>query len=613
MMYLKKSTLLYNTFFTALFNLALPYANAQLDTDFSAGGAVRVGDSTDACVAGIEGAIRYNADSNDTLDYCTGSGWVSLLTSTISGGIVNNGNSFSAPMVIGTNDSNTLSFETNGSTHMTIDTSGNVGIGTTNPATNLHLYTADVNGTRLRLESIDIGGRIYQVASTGAGAASGAGNFTIRDQTAGVTRILVDSSGNVGAGTNSPLSSFHVQGTSGITIGSVAPKSSSRAALALSSPSGSEVRIESTGNRGSGDLQSTTHEYYNNSTQIAEIVARTGTTNSRGALSFATNNGTLSEAMRIDENGFVGIGTTVPTESLEVRATSSKIKLTSSDTVVTAGEEIGGILFNTQDPTTTLGTTASITAYAEGSYGATNHKTALLFSTSDVVADSGGVERMRISANGNVGIGTNAPDATLDVAGDMKIGNSSATCDSSTEGSMRYNSTSKWMEFCDGSVWSAIDGSDHGFYGGASLVGVANCNWSTSSTSWATLNTADSDCNAFSYDGAASAPSEGKIPGIQFASLPSGRYRVHFIVQLYDNAPNSCMYRLYDGTNHGPAVLTSYNIDNSNLFADFVYGSTQTNHTFYIQANKKWGGSGNCQVAADESDFDLRITVEKID
>ena len=150
MMYLKKSTLLYNTFFTALFNLARPYANAQLDTDFSAGGAVRVGDSTDACVAGIEGAIRYNADSNDTLDYCTGSGWVSLLTSAISGGIVNNGNSFSAPMVIGTNDSNTLSFETNGSTHMTIDTSGNVGIGTTNPATNLHLYTADVNGTRLR-------------------------------------------------------------------------------------------------------------------------------------------------------------------------------------------------------------------------------------------------------------------------------------------------------------------------------------------------------------------------------------------------------------------------------------------------------------------------------
>ena len=114
---------------------------AQAETNFAQGGAVVVGDSTSACpgAPSIEGAIRYDADGADTLDYCTGSGWVTMLTSSIGDAIVNNGNSFAAPMVIGTNDSQSLSFETNNTVAMTIDTSGNVGIGTSSPGAALDI------------------------------------------------------------------------------------------------------------------------------------------------------------------------------------------------------------------------------------------------------------------------------------------------------------------------------------------------------------------------------------------------------------------------------------------------------------------------------------------
>ncbi len=61
------------------------------------------------------------------------SGTVSLATTGASGAFINGGNSFGAAATLGTNDANTLSLKTNGSTAVTIDTSQHVGIGTTSP------------------------------------------------------------------------------------------------------------------------------------------------------------------------------------------------------------------------------------------------------------------------------------------------------------------------------------------------------------------------------------------------------------------------------------------------------------------------------------------------
>lgn len=63
-------------------------------------------------------------------------------------------------------------------------------------------------------------------------------------------------------------------------------------------------------------------------------------------------------------------------------------------------------------------------------------------------------ERMVITSDGNVGIGTNDPRAKLDVAGEVKIGNTGLACSVNTAGAMRYNSGN--MEYCDGSSWRAV-------------------------------------------------------------------------------------------------------------------------------------------------------------
>jgi|GEM_PF-3619665 len=66
--------------------------------------------------------------------------WTSLGSGT-TGFYQNGGNSFGAAATLGTNDANKLSFKTNNSTAMTIDTSGRVGIGNTSPISTLDART----------------------------------------------------------------------------------------------------------------------------------------------------------------------------------------------------------------------------------------------------------------------------------------------------------------------------------------------------------------------------------------------------------------------------------------------------------------------------------------
>lgn len=78
-----------------------------------------------------------------------------------------------------------------------------------------------------------------------------------------------------------------------------------------------------------------------------------------------------------------------------------------------------------------------------------------------------------IFSSGNVGVGTASPTARLDVAGEVKFGNTSSTCNATNEGQQRYNSSSKNMEFCNGTGWMAYGTSRVSCPAGFTLIGTA--------------------------------------------------------------------------------------------------------------------------------------------
>ncbi|MGP9812940.1 Lcl domain-containing protein [Rhodopseudomonas sp. NSM] len=72
--------------------------------------------------------------------------------------------------------------------------------------------------------------------------------------------------------------------------------------------------------------------------------------------------------------------------------------------------------------------------------------------TSYIAFTTNGNEAARIISSGNVGIGSTAPSAKLDVNGPAKFGADASTCDGTTKGRIRW-SASNYYEFCNGSAW----------------------------------------------------------------------------------------------------------------------------------------------------------------
>jgi len=236
-----------------------------------------------------------------------------------------------------------------------------LGIGTSSPADPLHVYTSDTGVARL--ESTSANSYIRFVTSTDTNGYLGyeGNDMVVYANNAKVATF--DSSGRVGIGTSSPSSLLHLENAS--------------------SPA---LKIVDTTN------SNTLLVYAQNSTSNIG-------TYSNHPLVFDTNS---SEKMRINASGNVGIGTSSPSDKLQVNGgisvTGAYSSVSNGGAVITSFSGGAGSIY-ALDPTVawkSLDIGASITTFS-----------------------TGGSERMRIDSSGRVGIGTDSPasDAILHVDG----------------------------------------------------------------------------------------------------------------------------------------------------------------------------------------------------
>jgi hypothetical protein len=198
--------------------------------------------------------------------------------------------------------------------------------------------------------------------------------------------VMYHDGANVGIGTTSPQSKLHVDG---------------------------DIRRELDGTSTIGFGSGSTSAWYSGIKTVDFGSQNVGLT-----LFTTTNAGTTNvDALTIDEDGNVGIGTTNPDRQLELEAgTGAFLRLSSSVGNETAGNNIGKIEFYTND-TDGPRVGGFIQTLAAETFGRKNTMIFGVTSSNNATA----TEALRIDENANVGIGTSAPGTyKLSVAGDLK-------------------------------------------------------------------------------------------------------------------------------------------------------------------------------------------------
>jgi hypothetical protein len=257
---------------------------------------------------------------------------------------------------------------------MRIDSSGNVGIGTTGPATKLQIQqTTGTSGFETGFSLTNaVDSNLFIQISGSANADKRALISTstvtpIAFATNSAERMRIDSSGNVGIGTSSPSTKLDVRGIAQFLSGSAGSfnfidvgRTSSEARVAVAATAGDFITGTAAGDA----------VFYNPTASKAWF----GVAGAEAAI-FITNS---TERMRIDSSGNVGIGTTTASAKLTVIGSASKLYV-----------DLSG----------------------DNYYDAANH----------IFRNFAGTERMRIDSSGNLLVGATATtayfDGKLNVAG----------------------------------------------------------------------------------------------------------------------------------------------------------------------------------------------------
>ena len=339
--------------------------------------------------------------------------------------------------------SDKIALQTKSTTRLHIEDSGEVGLGTTSPAGNLHVVGATSNAGRIYLSDADEGtGATDSLLITKSGTTSFIydrdASSQLRLGAADDNDILTidGSNARVGIGTTSPTHSLHVN--SGATnIVAVLESTDAEATLRIKDNTGTAalkcrndfrfnvseatelMRLTTAGHLLLG-ATSTNFGAFSNSTSPQLLVAGTmpqvalhetdtdkdgyiGITNSTMFIQtadaipirFGTSD---AERMRIDSSGNVGIGTNSPSDKLEISGSgSTRLKITNTDTnwaaldIEAGGNQANYVFFRDDSAERARITVFDSDAIAIGNGSSTS-------------------ERMRIDGSGRFAIGVTNPE-----------------------------------------------------------------------------------------------------------------------------------------------------------------------------------------------------------
>ena len=318
-------------------------------------------------------------------------------------------------------DSEGLTFDTVANRHtrfykqgvetMRIDTSGNVGIGTTSPTAPLTFGKSVYGGTSsenfFRIKFKDNGG-IQNDVGIGQSDVNSlefnkcpAGIFSFNDGTNGEV-MRINASGNVGIGTTSPSQKLDVNGVGSFVGGTVAGVIDTQSAGIYLSTTGRGLSANFSGYARNliNHLTGGIIEIGQSTSLINHIKINAGSSGTNGIVTLLTKG---AERMRITADGNVGIGTTSPTADLYINSSNN----------------VGLTLEHASRPTIQLtdGTNSGYVGLDSGSsiITGTSDNDLAIRSPRNIVFGGNSIARMSITNAGNVGIGTTSPSHKLEV------------------------------------------------------------------------------------------------------------------------------------------------------------------------------------------------------
>ena len=430
-----------NTLATVFGNVAFtPYLEIQVGTDAPLAPRQPLASQAYALYSGI--ALTVPDASITSAKIAPGAVGVSQLAAGLLGPLWNlagNAGINPAANFLGTTDNQPLVFRTNNSERARLGTNGFFGIGTPTPAAPLHVNasgtligffeTGSTSGSMVRVQS-NSGVRAYDLLVTGIASPEGAGKLLFRDGTANTVRMTLDTIGNFGIGTVSPIAPLHLIGTfraSGKAL--IGPSTT------LDIPSGygealvvdgatrlfGALRVDGTGGlnlTGSGaglifpdGTKQTTAFSTTAGGDLTGIfpnptIAAAKVTSAKLASDAASLN-KVSGGVMTSSGGYIGIGTSTPTTPLHVSGTGDFI----------------GFLESSSTGTTRLRLQNNDAARA---YDILVSGNSSVFGGGKLVFYDGtsNVSRLTLDNAGNIGIGINVPAYRLDVSGSINASGS---------------------------------------------------------------------------------------------------------------------------------------------------------------------------------------------